>query len=87
MALKSSPTLSNVNRSHIFTHLALILVCFVIGFPMIFTLIKSTQSIGQIFAFPQNFMPGTQIVQNYAEAWTTTKIGSLMPSGRARSGE
>jgi sn-glycerol 3-phosphate transport system permease protein len=59
-------------KPKILVHLALMLVCFIVGFPMIFTLIKSTQSIGQIFAFPQNFMPGSQIVTNYLDAWTNT---------------
>ncbi len=65
-------------RPKIFTHLALIIVCFVVGFPMIFTLVKSTQSIGQIFSYPPDFSPGTQIIPNYLEAWNTTNVGLLM---------
>src|SRR5436305_13286370 len=75
MALKTSGT---VERPHIFTHLALILVCFVIGFPMIFTLVKSTQSVGQIFSYPPTFAPGSQIIDNYYQAWTTSNLVRLM---------
>jgi sn-glycerol 3-phosphate transport system permease protein len=45
---------------------------------MIFTLIKSTQNIGQIFSYPPNFLPGNQIVQNYLDAWTTGNLARLM---------
>ncbi len=74
-----APNLS-VQRSlsRVLTHLTLIVVCFIIGFPMIFTLIKSTQSIGQIFSYPPVFTPGTQIVQNYSEAWNTAYLAQLM---------
>src|SRR5260221_9440812 len=71
-------TISRGGGPRIFVHLALMIVCLMVGFPMIFTLVKSTQSIGQIFSYPPSFMPGNQIVQNYSEAWNTTNIGLLM---------
>jgi sn-glycerol 3-phosphate transport system permease protein len=58
--------------------LGLIIACLIVGFPMVFALIKSSQSIGQIFSYPPNFIPGNQMVQNYAEAWTTSKLAVLM---------
>jgi sn-glycerol 3-phosphate transport system permease protein len=58
--------------------LALMIVCFIVGFPMIFTLIKSTQSVGQIFSYPPNFVPGTQIAENYTEAWNLNSLSRLM---------
>jgi sn-glycerol 3-phosphate transport system permease protein len=74
------PVYRTATRPRILVHLALMLVCFIVGFPMIFTLIKSTQSIGQIFAYPQNFLPGNQIVPNYIQAWTNTspRLDGLM---------
>ncbi len=70
----------NIRRSlsSALTHLALIVVCIIVGFPMIFTLIKSTQSIGQIFSYPPVFAPGTQLAQNYSEAWQTANLAQLM---------
>ena len=65
-------------RPRIFVHLALIIACLIVGFPMIFTMIKSSQSIGQIFSYPPSFVPGNQMPQNYAEAWTTSKLALLM---------
>src|SRR5258706_12204461 len=70
--------ISKRGRPKVFVHLALMIVCFIVGFPMIFTLVKSTQSIGQILSYPPDFMPGNQITQNYSEAWNTTNIGLLM---------
>jgi sn-glycerol 3-phosphate transport system permease protein len=69
---------SRPTRPRIFTHLALMIVCFIIGFPMIFTLIKSTQSVGQIFSYPPNFIPGIQTGQNYTEAWNLNSLSRLM---------
>src|SRR5687768_2318535 len=69
---------SRGTRPRVFTHLALMIVCFIVGFPMIFTLIKSTQSVGQIFSYPPNFIPGTQIGQNYTEAWNLNSLSRLM---------
>lgn len=65
-------------RLHIFAHLSLIVICLIVGFPMIFTMIKSTQNVGQIFAFPPNFLPGNRIVQNYTEALTTVNLVRLI---------
>jgi sn-glycerol 3-phosphate transport system permease protein len=59
-------------------HLGLIIVCLIVGFPMIFALVKSSQSIGQIFAYPPTFAPGDQLMPNFGEAWTTGNLAQLM---------
>jgi len=66
------------SRPRVLSHLALILICFVVGFPMIFTIIKSTQNLGQIMAYPPNLLPGDQLGQNYADAWNTSNLVRLM---------
>jgi sn-glycerol 3-phosphate transport system permease protein len=65
-------------RLHLLSHVALTLICLIVGFPMLFTIIKSTQSVGQIFAYPPDFTPGTKLLENYSEAWTTGKLALLM---------
>ncbi len=65
-------------RPRIFVHLGLTIVCLIVGFPMIFTLIKSTQNVSQIFAYPPTFVPGNQVIQNYLEAWKSSDLGLLM---------
>lgn len=73
MALKTQPYAS---RPRIFSHLALTVVCLIVGFPMIFTLVKSTQNSFQIFT--PNLIPGNQLIQNYVDAWTTGNLARLM---------
>jgi len=62
----------------IMTHVALIIVCGIVGFPMLFAIIKSSQNTAQIFSYPPNFSFGNQIAQNYNEAWTTANLAQLM---------
>ncbi len=66
------------NRPAIFTHLALALACLIIGFPMIFSIIKSTQNLGQIMAYPPNLSVGDQLFQNYSAAWNSSNLVRLM---------
>jgi len=66
------------SRPRIGVHLGLIIACIIVGFPMIFTIVKSSQSVGQIFAYPPDFSLGNQISQNYSDAWTTNRLGQLM---------
>ncbi len=73
MALKIR---SNASRPRILSHLALILVCLIVGFPMIFTIAKSTQNTFQFFS--PTFAPGDQIIQNYVDAWNIGNLAQLM---------
>ncbi len=65
-------------RPKILSHLALMLVCLIVGFPLIFTLVKSTQSVGQIMAYPPDFSIGKDILQNYSDAVTGNNFAQLM---------
>lgn len=65
-------------RPKILVHLTLTLLCFIIGFPMIFSIIKSTQNLGQIMAFPPNLMFGDKLIENFSTAWTTGNLVQLM---------
>ena len=53
-------------------------MCLIVGFPMMFSIIKSTQNLGQIMAYPPNLQFGDQIIQNYTAAWTTSHLVQLM---------
>lgn len=66
------------SRPKYFTHLALIIVCIIVGFPMIFSIIKSTQNLGQINSYPPNLWFGDQLIQNYAAALQTRNFIMLM---------
>lgn len=65
-------------RPKILSHLTLILVCLIVGFPLIFTIVKSTQSISQIMAYPPDFSIGNSILQNYSNAITGNNFPQLM---------
>lgn len=60
------------------SHIVLMLICFVVGFPMIFSIIKSTQNLGQIMAFPPVLTPGDQLFANYSTAWNSSNLVRLM---------
>ena len=66
------------SRPKYLTHIILIVLCLIIGFPMMFSIIKSTQNLGQIMAYPPNLNFGDQIIQNYSAAWTTSNLVRLM---------
>jgi sn-glycerol 3-phosphate transport system permease protein len=65
-------------RPKYLTHLILIVLCFIIGFPMIFSIIKSTQNLSQIMAYPPNLNFGDQLLQNYSAAWNSSNLVRLM---------
>ena len=65
-------------RPRILVHLTLTVLCFIIGFPMIFSIIKSTQNLGQIMAYPPNLMIGDKLIENFTTAWTTGNLVRLM---------
>ena len=60
------------------THIALIITALLIAAPIIFALIKSTQSTAQINSYPPQFVIGTAAAENYATAWERYDIGRLM---------
>lgn len=62
----------------IFTHLALIILVFLIASPILFALIASTQSTSTILNYPPQFLPGNSIVRNFTVAWTQYNLGRLM---------
>jgi len=64
--------------STVSTHVTLILVAILIASPIIFALIKSTQSRAQIYTYPPQFTIGSATAQNYAEAWGRYNLGRLM---------
>lgn len=60
------------------THLTLILAVLFVASPILFALIKSTQSTAQIQTYPPQFTIGTSVVENYTAAWQQYNLGRLM---------
>src|SRR5215207_4470551 len=65
-------------RPKYLVHLALVVLCFIVGFPMLFSIIKSTQNLGQIMAYPPNLMFGDRLFENFSIAWNSSNLVRLM---------
>ncbi|NOX44238.1 MAG: carbohydrate ABC transporter permease, partial [Caldiserica bacterium] len=59
-------------------HIGLIVSAFLISSPVLFALIKSTQTTAQIFSYPPTFAIGPAAPENYAIAWRDYHLGRLM---------
>jgi sn-glycerol 3-phosphate transport system permease protein len=66
-----------VRRYHILTHMALFSSIIIIGAPVIFAFIISTQSSIDVFSYPPKLLPGTHF-SNYKAAWTQVNLGRMM---------
>jgi sn-glycerol 3-phosphate transport system permease protein len=64
--------------ARISTHVALLLAVVIIASPILFAVIKSTQSTAQIQTYPPRFDIGTSVIENYTEAWKNYNLGRLM---------
>jgi len=60
------------------THVALLLAVVFIASPILFAVIKSTQSTAQIQTYPPRFDIGTSAIENYTFAWERYNLGRLM---------
>ena len=66
-----------VRRYHILTHMALFSSIIIIGAPVIFAFIISTQSSIDVFSYPPKLLPGHHF-SNYKAAWTQVNMGRMM---------
>ena len=66
-----------VRRYHILTHMALFSSIIIIGAPVIFAFIISTQSSIDVFSYPPKLLPGSHF-SNYKAAWTQVNLGRMM---------
>ncbi len=65
-------------RNEILTHLALLVVSFLVMVPVLFALSKSTQTRAQVFHYPPILGPGTAFLDNYRTAWYAFDLGMYM---------
>jgi sn-glycerol 3-phosphate transport system permease protein len=76
--MHSKTVTTHKSRPKYVSHILLIVICFIVGFPMAFSIIKSTQNLGQIMAFPPVLTPGDQLFTNYSTAWNSSNLVRLM---------
>jgi len=65
-------------RQTVLTHIALIILCFLVLLPVFFALSKSTQTRAEVFRFPPQLGPGTAFLDNYRTAWISFSLGLYM---------
>ncbi len=65
-------------RNEILTHIALIVVCFLVLVPVLFAVSKSIQTRAQVFHYPPILGPGTALLDNYRTAWYSFELGMFM---------
>ncbi len=70
--------LSRKTVSNLASHLVMILVVFVVLFPMVYAILVSTQTAREYFRFPPRLLPGTGTIENFKNAWTTGHLGRLL---------
>ena len=66
-----------VEKYHIFTHMMLMAAILIVGAPVIFAFIISTQSPIEVFSYPPKLLPGSH-VSNYLKAWQQVNLGRMM---------
>jgi sn-glycerol 3-phosphate transport system permease protein len=59
-------------------HALLLLSVAVIAFPIYFAFVVSTQSLPEVVQKPPRLLPSTSMLENYAEAWRRSHMGSLL---------
>jgi len=76
-----SPPAGRNRRTHwqkLTIHLLLIVSVCMIGFPLYYCFVISTQSIGEVVQKPQKMLPSTHLVENYTKVWNRIHMGRLL---------
>ena len=60
------------------THLLLILSILLIGFPLYYGFVISTQSIDEVIKVPQSLLPSGHLWENYVTVWNRIHMGRLL---------
>ncbi len=66
-----------IQKHHIFSHMALIVAILIVGAPVIFAFVISTQSPTEVFSYPPRLFPGSHY-SNYERAWQQVNLGRMM---------
>ena len=66
-----------VQKYNIFTHMMLMGAILIVGAPVIFAFIISTQSPIEVFSYPPKLLPGSHL-SNYLKAWQQVNLGRMM---------
>ena len=67
-----------LDRTKLLVHILLIFSILLIGFPLYYAFVISTQSMDEATRTPQKLWPSTYLLENYAEIWNRLDMGRLL---------
>ena len=76
--LMAGPAPRRVDWSGWMAHAILVVAVAMIAFPLYYAFVISTQTLDQVTSLPPKLLPSTNLVQNYADAWTRAHMGRLL---------
>jgi len=65
-------------RQELLIHLLLIFSVILIGFPLYYGFVISTQSMDEVTKVPQSLLPSTHLLENYIKIWNRIHMGRLL---------
>jgi sn-glycerol 3-phosphate transport system permease protein len=68
----------SVDGRKVTIHLLLILSICLIGFPLYYGFVISTQSLDEVIKVPQSLLPSGHLLENYAKVWNRIHMGQLL---------
>jgi sn-glycerol 3-phosphate transport system permease protein len=77
LALKKAPT-SRPDRRKLIIHLLLLISVCLIGFPLYYGFVISTQSMEECIQKPQRLLPSIHLLENYSKVWNRIHMGQLL---------
>jgi len=72
------PKRRKLNGTNVLTHALLILSILLIGFPLYYAFVISTQSMEEVTHSPQKLWPSGDLLKNYGKIWNRIDLGRLL---------
>lgn len=77
-ALRKKLPFPSLRRESLLVHCLLILGIMVVGFPLYYTFVISTQSVQEVLSRPPLLLPSNYLWENYVTAWIRSNMGRLL---------
>jgi sn-glycerol 3-phosphate transport system permease protein len=77
-ALSSQPKRKRLKGTNLLVHSLLILSILLIGFPLYYAFVISTQSMDEVIRIPQKLWPSNFLWENYSAIWNRIDMGRLL---------
>ncbi len=70
--------MKKIKVSRLFLHLFLIISVSLIAFPIVYAFLVSTLDVNQVYTSPPQLRFGSNLINNYREAWVSSNMGRLL---------